>query len=281
MKQRILPLILLFALVLAVKGQTPLRYKHDLLYSETTINNGKSSLPVAAIIDTGATFCVLDSAFAVDSCNVRLDEAKKIRLVSADEAHVGAWETALDSLSFCGNTYRHVACIVFNVAEKLQHYAPRFFIGGNVLKEKPLLFNLKDMVVSTYDVPEPIVSYTMKWKGGEHFSKVGHSLIVLKAKVNGKRGHFILDSGSRYNNLPRNIKLEATREVDIETATAAKKLAMERVKVVDHAAVELGNQHLTLSFRLTNRRLGALNFDLLKGRSFVLNYAERTLMVLP
>ena len=90
----------------------------------------------------------------------------------------------------------------------------------------------------------------------------------------------MFDTGSRNNYVPNNIKLEPTREVERETASASRKLRKQMVKECENVAVTLGKQHIVLDFRLFDRSVGTLNLSFLKDRSFLLNYNKRTITVL-
>ena len=90
----------------------------------------------------------------------------------------------------------------------------------------------------------------------------------------------MFDTGSRNNYVPNNIKLQPTREVEREVASASRTLSKQMVKECESVAVTLGKQHFVLDFRLFDRSVGTLNLSFLKGRSFVLNYNKRTITVL-
>jgi len=156
----------------------------------------------------------------------------------------------------------------------------QFIIGANILKQDLWLFNLKDMLVQRNPTDKCVPDYTLKWKSHRHYADVGRDLITLHAEINGIRGRFVFDTGSRNNYVPNNIKLEPTREVEREVASASRKLRKLVVKECENVAVILGKQHFVLDFRLFDRSVGTLNLSFLKDRSFLLDYNKRTITVL-
>ena len=279
MKQRALHLLLLLPFAIGVAAQSNLYNRYGFIYADAMLSTPNKAMTVQALIDTGCSLCMIDSTYAVDSCKIQLGATEKL-ILSADNERVRTKPVTLDSISFCGKTYRNVACLVFNIAEKMQQYTPQFIIGANILKQDLWLFNLKDMLVQRNPTGKCAPDYTLKWKNHRHYADVGRDLITLHAEINGIRGRFVFDTGSRNNYVPNNIKLEPTREVERETASASRKLSKQMVKECENVAVTLGKQHFVLDFRLFDRSVGTLNLSFLKGRLFLLNYNKRAITVL-
>ena len=123
MKQRALHLLLLLPFAIGVAAQSKLYNQYGFIYADAMLRTPNKAMTVQAMIDTGCSLCMIDSTYAVDSCKIQLDATEKL-ILSADNERVRTKLVTLDSISFCGKTYRNVACLVLNIAEKLQQYTP-------------------------------------------------------------------------------------------------------------------------------------------------------------
>ena len=57
--------------ILSSTAQIPITSKNNWMYVDASFSYGDKSFPISAMIDTGCTYCVIDSTFAVDSCELR------------------------------------------------------------------------------------------------------------------------------------------------------------------------------------------------------------------
>ena len=56
--------------VLSAAAQVPITIKNNWMYVDASLSYGGKNTPVQAMIDTGCTYCVIDSAFAATSAIV-------------------------------------------------------------------------------------------------------------------------------------------------------------------------------------------------------------------
>ena len=59
--------------VLSSAAQIPITFKNNWMYVDASLSYGGNNIPVQAMIDTGCTYCVIDSAFAATSAIISRD----------------------------------------------------------------------------------------------------------------------------------------------------------------------------------------------------------------
>ena len=63
---------------LSVAAQVPITMKGHWISVGSSFSYEGRTFPVNAIIDTGFTYCAIDSTFAVDSCGIIIDNEKEV-----------------------------------------------------------------------------------------------------------------------------------------------------------------------------------------------------------
>ena len=76
MKLRFAIFMIVFIACTAVCAQNVLTIKGNFMYTDVSLANKGHLCNVNSLIDTGCSLCIVDSAFAVDSCGVKAGEAK-------------------------------------------------------------------------------------------------------------------------------------------------------------------------------------------------------------
>ena len=141
---------------LTAKAQT--KFVESWIYSEVSLSRGAQTQSVRSMVDTGCSFCVIDSAYATDVFKIR-DNDYIIK-----ENRIKMNYIVLDSLRFCGATYNKVYCMVIDLSGKFIDYAPRFIIGGNILIRGAWKFDLANNSVEAYDIKRKPTGNVIHWK---------------------------------------------------------------------------------------------------------------------
>ena len=147
-----------------VMAQSQITIKNNLMYVDVAVyNSGLCSTIHETTIDTGASVCVIDSTYAVDSCQIK-GERVNAMIGNTMGKKINTSYVYLDSITFGGVLYTNVRCYLVDLAGTLQQYAPKFIIGGDVLKRDLWCYDLKRNTLQRYmRVPKNVVA-TIKWK---------------------------------------------------------------------------------------------------------------------
>ena len=63
---------------LGVYAQSELTLKNNMIFTDVTVSHNGTSHKVQTLIDTGASVCMIDSTYAVDSCNIILPKSRLV-----------------------------------------------------------------------------------------------------------------------------------------------------------------------------------------------------------
>lgn len=244
------------------------------MYTDVQIFNRSSHCSSSSLIDTGCTFCLIDSTFAIETCGVLPENLKTIQ-VNADKVEI--YTTSIDSICFCGQMFRQVQCLVANLRKIYQQYAPDFITGANILKSGAWKFDTKQGILTPCDIKQKSRGTTFRWKNHEDYKDVGMDYIVFEGKVNGKKIRWTFDTGSLHNKLPRGVQAGVREQRKQETASIGKTLSISTVTICKDVAFSIGKKKFILDFIEEDSSTGLLNIEFLQGRPFILNYPKQTL----
>ena len=206
---------------LGVYAQSELTLKNNMIFTDVTVSHNGTSHKVQTLIDTGASACMIDSAYAVDSCNIILPK-RNAAIESASGKTIDSFSFDLDSISLCGTHYDKIRCYVVDLAGKLKHYAPKFILGGDILKRNLWCFDLKDKKITKLEkININNIQNTLKWKNHNGYKDAFLNSIYFEGKIAGKKARILFDSGSRRNFLPQKFKVSPTKVIDMEHADIA------------------------------------------------------------
>ncbi|GJG28149.1 MULTISPECIES: retropepsin-like aspartic protease [Segatella] len=250
-----------------------------MMYTNVTLSHKGVSRNVSALIDTGASVCMIDSTFAVDSCNILLKESNAI-IESALGKSLKSISLNLDSLSIGGVSYPTTRCFVVDLVSKLKHHAPKFIIGGDILKKELWCFNLKEMIMTRCESSMKNIQGTLKWKNHEDYSDAFLNSIFLKGKVAGKNTRILFDSGSRRNFLPKHFGVSPTKTIELERGDIAQALVREKTNVCEDVELKIGENNFKLNFIISEEKYPTINAEFLWGKSFVLDYKNKRIYIL-
>lgn len=127
---------------------SPLFLEGAYWYTPLRLSQGERKLAVSGLIDTGCSFCVVDSTFAVDSCRLSVAALTTSYTCAANGDCVKVHTCVLDRVDFCGTTFLDVKCLVVDLKGKFFAYAPNFIVGENLLSAQPLCFDLRNRRLS-------------------------------------------------------------------------------------------------------------------------------------
>ena len=274
--------VCLFVVFQATAGmsQSKITIKNNLLYTDVSVfSSGLCCSTHEAIIDTGASVCFIDSTYAIDSCQIR-GERISATFGNAMGKTANTSYVYLDSIAFGGVVYTNVRCYLVDLAGTLQQYAPKFIIGGEVLKKDLWCYDLKRNTLQRYvRVPKNVVA-TIKWK---KYADAALNLIYFEGKIGGKDTRIFFDTGSLRNAVPSNFDITPTDSVKLPGANIADKLTYKRVGWCKNVPVEISNLNYNLSFVKSvssGSKYPRINADFLQGKKWMLDYKRRRLLIL-
>lgn len=97
MKFYFLSLCIMLAVSFAAKAQSKLIFKDKFMYTDVQVFNETKKHSIPSMIDTGCSLCIIDSTFAVDSCEIKID---KLQTISVNQTKDKISSTFIDSIFF-------------------------------------------------------------------------------------------------------------------------------------------------------------------------------------
>lgn len=282
MNSRFLIMFLFVLQILELKAQTPIIIKNHWMFTDVTISFQKASHNVQGMIDTGASVCLIDSTFAVDSCHIKI-ALSNATMGNTFGKRINSFRTNLDRISIGGRVYSNVCCYLVDLVGKLKQYAPKFIIGGDVLKRDLWCFDLNQNIMKRYDLVPVNIKSTLAWKNQEDYSDAALNSIYLEGKIAGKKTRIFFDTGSRKNELPEYFKVLPTKNIEMESANIADKLTLKEEILCENTPVEISEDKYLVNFILTSKAFNKyprMNTDFLLGKIFLLNYSKKCLYIL-
>lgn len=262
-----------------VAQSSPLYADQSYLYTPVRLSHGDRVRTVRALMDTGCSFCVIDSTFAVDSCGWDRAALAPLHTRAASGVRVPVHCVVLERVDFCGTTFIAVKCLVVDLKGKFLHYAPNFIIGENLLSAQPLCFDAPNGRLTVGDVQGEHAA-VLRWQTSESRDGTFTEGIFLKGRVGGKKVRFFLDSGSRYNKVNAALLPGAPRELmDLPQGDISRRLEVRQVPVCRAVETRVGDYTTRLNFILSDRPGAVLNFDFLRNTVFVLDYDRREIRI--
>lgn len=245
------------------------------IYTDVVLAVGDSSRHLQAMIDTGCTTCVIDSTYAVDSCGIDIGGLK----TTTTNRIYQVYRTTIDSICFCGTTYRQMLCIIIDLKGLFRQYAPRFIVGANILKTGAWMVDTERQVFEPYDVGAKAAGTVLRWKCPKRFHHA--DAIFLNGKVEGRKAWFLFDTGARHNKLPQGVYTGPTETMQKETAHIGHPMDTTVAELCRNVGLSIGRSDYVMDFFIHERRdHGLLNIRLLQGRPFILDYKKKRLVIL-
>lgn len=272
--------LFLLALSLQVWAQSRITMRYHIMHTDVTISNAGFEHKVLGMVDTGASVCMIDSTFAIDSCHIKNLKGDKI-IGNTSGKDIKASSYYLDSLTIGGVVYTKVWCFVIDLVGKLQQYAPKFIIGGDILKRDLWLFDFNEnQLKRIFTIPNNVVA-TIRWKD---YADAALNHIYFKGKIEGKNTRILFDTGSARNELNSDFKVTPNDTIKKMNANIAEKLTYNNIAgLCNNISVEISKYHFKGDF-IKPKEHGAkyprINSDFLQGKRWVLDYKHRSLYIL-
>ena len=232
MNHKLLLMLTLALLSLNAWSQSKITMKGDWMFTDVALSDGGSVHNVPGLIDTGCSVCIIDSTYAVDSCHTAGQSIKSSYVY-------------LDSISFASSTYTHVWCFIVDLAGKLEQFAPKFIIGGDILKRDPWCFDLKNCQLQPLNELPTNVATSLAWKP---HADDGLNMIIFKGKIAGKKTRILFDTGARFNAVLPTSELTPTAYIEIPGADIAEALTTKTVGQCKNIPVEISDYRFKVDF---------------------------------
>lgn len=272
--------LIFFALTSETLAQSQLRIENNLMYTDAALSDGGLVHKVSAMIDTGSSVCMIDSTFAIDSCHIKSVDGDR-SMGSTYGRNIKSSYFYLDSLSIAGVCYPKVWCFVVDLAGKFQQFAPKFIVGGDLLKRGMWMFDMINKKIMPCVVVPDHVAVTLHSK---NYTDAAMNHIYFKGKIGGHSTHILLDTGATRNELTTDFGVSANDTIVIKHADIAQKLTYNnRVGLCKNLPVEISKLHFYVDFikpREGGYRYPRINTEFLQGKRWVLDYRHRYLYML-
>lgn len=279
MNHKLLLILPLSLLSLTVWGKSKITMRESWIYTDVSLSNGGISHRVPGMIDTGCSVCIIDSTYAVDSCHITDVNGDKMMDNTAGKSIKSPY-VYLDSISFAQTTYTHVWCFIVDLAGKLKQFAPKFIIGGDILKRAPWCFDLKEYKLQRLKNVPAHVGTAIRWK---KYADTGLNIIYFKGKIAGKKTRIHFDTGARFNAVLPTSELTPTAYIEIPGADIAEALTTKTVGQCKDIPVEISDYSFKVDF-IKPKKDGSeeprLNASFLMGKKWVLDYEHQQLLIL-
>lgn len=264
--------VLAFCVLSCLTANAQTKIVESWIYSDVALSRGTQTESVKSLVDTGCSFCVIDSTYATEV----------FKISDKDYTIIGYRNKmnyiVLDSLRFCDTTYHKVYCMVIDLSGKFIDYAPRFIIGGNILINGAWKFDLANNFVEPSDVKRKPAGTVMRWN--YYPKKEAVNTIRLKGHIGKQKVDFLFDTGARYCKLPKGFKAGPTETVRKESASATLSLQTVEAELTRNVHFKIGKCEFTHDFFEGQRGDGLLNAFSFGGNAVVLNYKRQTLEVI-
>ena len=265
--------------VTAVMAQSQLTIKYHLLFADVSVFNSGLCLTSQAMIDTGSSACIIDSTYAVDSCQVK-GERVNATAGNTRGKEINTSYVYVDSIAFGGVVYTKVRCYLVDLVGKLQQFAPKFVVGGEILKNDLWCYDLKENTLQRYTTTPDNVVATIKWK---RYADSALNHIYFEGKIGGKKTRILFDTGATRNSLTSDFDLTPTEKIKIQSANFADKFTQKEVGLCKNISVELSKYNFNLDFikdKGDGSKYPRINADFLQGKKWMLDYKRRRLLIL-
>ena len=243
-------LVLVFCIMSCLRAMPQVKFVESWIYSNISLSRGAQTQSVKSMVDTGCSFCVIDSAYATETFNIKENEYNKLG-------------------------YRKK--MVMDLSGKFLDYAPRFIIGGNILIKGVWKFDLKNNSVELCDTKRKPTGTVIHWN---YYPKKKHvNAIRLKGVIGKDKLSFLFDTGSRHCKLPKGFDAGPTETVRKESADEIQSLQMVEAELTRNVHFKIGKYEFTHDFFNGQHDDGVLNAYSFGGNAVILNYKRQTLEV--
>lgn len=272
-------LILIASTCISMLAQSSkLSFDGCLMFTEVNINEGSTSRVVNSLIDTGCSFCTIDSTYLVNNFNIEASDLIKTDILDVKKECLSI---KIDSFSLCGHTFNDVFCIVFDMKSIFKDYTPDFIIGANVLHRHSWKFNMKDSTINLCDKNKE-KGVVLKWKSHNDYKDINLGYIVFEGKIGNKNNRFVFDTGTKSCYLQKDFYTGKKEIIRKESANIYMPYAIRDFELYKDVSFCIGKHSFCLNFFNGHPHgdFGLLNISFLNGKSFIINYPNKILTVI-
>ena len=253
------------------------RYGKNFIMVESTLFYQDKVVPHEVGISSTLTHCLMDSTYAV---NVLKVDVAHLKSAVINKKEGGYYSLQLDSLNFCGETYRNVTFVVMEMQQKFKGKVPVLVLGNSILSHRAWHVDLQRHTFTPCSPDRYYGKIRLKCSIGK---RVEYGFIFLKAKVGGRkvRMQFSLNKGLHL--LPHGVYGFPWQSLTREGGSVDRPLSSETVPLYKDVATQIGDFHFVADYRLGypgEDKVGTLYIDALEGKSFVLNYPQKVIEIL-
>lgn len=253
------------------------RYDKNFIKVESTLFYQDKVVPYEVGISSTLTHCLMDSTYAVNVLKVDIAQLKSA-VVNKKEG--GYYSLRLDSLNFCGETYRNVMFIVMELQQKFKGKVPDVVVGNSILSHRAWHVDLQRHTFTPCSPDRYYGKIRLKCSIGKG---PDYGYIFLKAKVGGRkvRMQFSLTKGQHI--LPHGVYDFPSQPLTREGGSFERPLSLETLPLYQDVPTQIGDFNFVADYKLgypDEDKVGTLYLDALEGKSFVLNYPKKVIEIL-
>ena len=253
------------------------RYDKNFIKLESTLFYQDKVVPYEVGISSTLTHCLMDSTYAVNVLKVDIAQLKSA-VVNKKEG--GFYSLRLDSLNFCGETYRNVMFIVMEMQQQFKGKLPDVVLGNSILNHRAWHVDLQRHTFTPCSPDQYYGKIRLKCSIGKG---VKYGYVFLKAKVGGRkvRMQFSLTKGQHI--LPHGEYGFPSQPLTREGGSFDRPLSLETLPLYKDVPTQIGDFHFVADYRLGypgEDEVGTLYLDALEDKSFVLNYPKKVIEIL-
>ena len=193
MKKISFTLILAMFYLTMVAQTSKIYFDGSWIYTQLNIQKNNINISCKALVDTGCSFCTIDSTYLVSNFNVKAKDFNNTDIMNYK------WikhSIKIDSIFLCGNTFKNVFCIVIDLKKIFNKYAPDFIVGANLLSRRIWEFNMQKSELILCD-KETKKGTVLRWKSHDNYKDISLGFIVFEGKIEGKKNRFVFDTGTK------------------------------------------------------------------------------------
>ena len=253
------------------------RYVKNFIVMESTLFYQDKVLPHEVGVSTTSTHCLMDSTYAV---NVLKVDVAHLKSAVMNKKEGGYYSLQLDSLNFCGETYRNVTFVVMEMQQKFKGQVPDVVLGNSILSHRAWHVDLQRHTFTPCSPDRFYGKIRLKCSIGK---RVEYGFVFLKAKVGGRKVRMQFSLSKGLHLLPHGVYGFPWQSLTREGGSLDRPLSLETLPLYKDVPTQIGDFHFVADYRLGypgEDKEGILYIDALEGKSFVLNYPKKVIEIL-
>ena len=255
------------------------RYGKNFIMVESTLFYQDKVVPHEVGISSTLTHCLMDSTYAV---NVLKVDVAHLKSAVMNKKEGGYYSLQLDSLNFCGETYRNVMFVVMEMQQKFKGKVPDVVLGNSILNHRAWHVDLQRHTFTPCSPDRYYGKIRLKCSIGKGVED-GYGYVFLKASVQGRkvRMQFSLSKGQHI--LPHGVYDFPSQPLTREGGSFARPLSLETLPLYKDVPTQIGEFSFVTDYKLGypgEDKVGTLFLDAFEGKSFVLNYKKKVIEIL-